>query len=58
MQSMFIVIRYIGKRTYALDVIMVSILRIFTAKDPAKTTHIAIRNAWVLVLNECPALLF
>ena len=56
--SLFIVIRYLGKSTYALYIIMISILRIFAMKNLTKTAHIAIRDAWVLVLYEFPALLF
>ena len=55
---MYIVIRHLGKSTYALYIIMISILRIFAMKNPAKTAHIAIRDAWVLVLYECSALFF
>ena len=55
---MYIVIRHLSKCSYTHYIIMISILRIFAMKNPAKAAHIAIRDAWVLALYEFPALLF
>ena len=55
---MYIVIRHLSKCSYTHYIIMISILRIFAVKNLAKTAHIAIRDAWVLVFYECSALFF